>query len=74
MYSAMLIELPLIKTIVLIHFFLNHLLEEENVNDFLALSNSKVILLHNNSVQLSRSNYMCIFNLAVEDSLRAIAH
>lgn len=70
MYSAMLIELPLIKTIVLIH-----LLEEENVNDFLALSNSKVILLpHNNSVQLSRSNYMCIFNLAVEDSLRAIAH
>lgn len=45
MYSAMLIELPLIKTIVLIH-----LLEEENVNDFLALSNSKVILLHNNSV------------------------
>lgn len=69
MYSAMLIELPLIKTIVLIH-----LSEEENVNDFLALSNSKVILLHNNSVQLSRSNYMCIFNLAVEDSLRAIAH
>lgn len=69
MYSAMLIELPLIKTIVLIH-----LLEEEDVNDFLALSNSKVILLHNNSVQLSRSNYMCIFNLAVEDSLRAIAH
>lgn len=69
MYSAMLIELPLIKTIVLIH-----LLEEENVNDFLALSNSKVILLHNDSVQLSRSNYMCIFNLAVEDSLRAIAH
>lgn len=69
MYSAMLIELPLIKTIVLIH-----LLEEENVNDFLAVSNSKVILLHNNSVQLSRSNYMCIFNLAVEDSLRAIAH
>lgn len=69
MYSAMLIELPLIKTIVLIH-----LLEEENVNDFLALSNSKVILLHNNSVQLSRSNYMCIFHLAVEDSLRAIAH
>lgn len=69
MYSAMSIELPLIKTIVLIH-----LLEEENVNDFLALSNSKVILLHNNSVQLSRSNYMCIFNLAVEDSLRAIAH
>lgn len=69
MYSAMLIELPLIKTIVLIH-----LLEEENVNDFLAFSNSKVILLHNNSVQLSRSNYMCIFNLAVEDSLRAIAH
>lgn len=69
MYSAMLIELPLIKTIVLIH-----LLEEENVNDFLALSNSKVILLHNNSVQLSRSNYMCIFNLAVEESLRAIAH
>lgn len=69
MYSAMLIELPLIKTIVLIH-----LLEEENVNDFLALSNSKVILLHNNSVQLSRSNYMSIFNLAVEDSLRAIAH
>lgn len=71
MYSAMLIELPLIKTIVLIH-----ILEEENVNDFLAiaLSNSKVILLHNNSVQLSRSNYMCIFNLAVEDSLRAIAH
>lgn len=69
MYSAMLIELPLIKTIVLIH-----LLEEENVNDFLALSNSKVILLHNNSVQLSRSNYMCIFNLGVEDSLRAIAH
>lgn len=69
MYSAMLIELPLIKTIVLIH-----LLKEENVNDFLALSNSKVILLHNNSVQLSRSNYMCIFNLAVEDSLRAIAH
>lgn len=69
MYSAMLIELPLIKTIVFIH-----LLEEENVNDFLALSNSKVILLHNNSVQLSRSNYMCIFNLAVEDSLRAIAH
>lgn len=69
MYSAMLIELPLIKTIVLIH-----LLEDENVNDFLALSNSKVILLHNNSVQLSRSNYMCIFNLAVEDSLRAIAH
>lgn len=69
MYSAMLIKLPLIKTIVLIH-----LLEEENVNDFLALSNSKVILLHNNSVQLSRSNYMCIFNLAVEDSLRAIAH
>lgn len=69
MYSAMLIELPLIKTIVLIH-----LLEEENVNYFLALSNSKVILLHNNSVQLSRSNYMCIFNLAVEDSLRAIAH
>lgn len=69
MYSAMLVELPLIKTIVLIH-----LLEEENVNDFLALSNSKVILLHNNSVQLSRSNYMCIFNLAVEDSLRAIAH
>lgn len=69
MYSGMLIELPLIKTIVLIH-----LLEEENVNDFLALSNSKVILLHNNSVQLSRSNYMCIFNLAVEDSLRAIAH
>lgn len=69
MYSAMLIELPLIKTIVLIH-----LLEEENVNDFLALSNLKVILLHNNSVQLSRSNYMCIFNLAVEDSLRAIAH
>lgn len=69
MYSAMLIALPLIKTIVLIH-----LLEEENVNDFLALSNSKVILLHNNSVQLSRSNYMCIFNLAVEDSLRAIAH
>lgn len=69
MYSAMLIELPLLKTIVLIH-----LLEEENVNDFLALSNSKVILLHNNSVQLSRSNYMCIFNLAVEDSLRAIAH
>lgn len=69
MYSAMLIELPLIKTIVLIH-----LLEEENVNDFLALSNSKVILLHNNSVQLSRSNYMCIFNLAVEDSLRAKAH
>lgn len=69
MYSAMSIELPLIKTIVLIH-----LLEEENVNDFLALSNSKVILLHNNSVQLSRSNYMCIFNLAVEDSLRAKAH
>lgn len=69
MYSAMLIKLPLIKTNVLIH-----LLEEENVNDFLALSNSKVILLHNNSVQLSRSNYMCIFNLAVEDSLRAIAH
>lgn len=69
MYSAMLIKLPLIKTIVLIH-----LLKEENVNDFLALSNSKVILLHNNSVQLSRSNYMCIFNLAVEDSLRAIAH
>lgn len=69
MYSAMLIALPLIKTIVLIH-----LLEDENVNDFLALSNSKVILLHNNSVQLSRSNYMCIFNLAVEDSLRAIAH
>lgn len=69
MYSAMLIELPLIKTIVLIH-----LLEEENVNYFLALSNSKVILLHNNSVQLSRSNYMCIFNLAVEDSLRAKAH
>lgn len=69
MYSAMLIELPLIKTIVLIH-----LLEEENVNDFLALSNSKVILLHNNSVHLSRSNYMCIFNLAVEDSLRAKAH
>lgn len=69
MYSAMLIELPLIKTIVLIH-----LLEEENVNDFLALSNSKVILLHNNSVQLSRSNYMSIFNLAVEDSLRAKAH
>lgn len=69
MYSAMLIELPLIKTIVLIH-----LLEEENVNDFLAFSNSKVILLHNNSVQLSRSNYMCIFNLAVEDRLRAIAH
>lgn len=69
MYFGMLIELPLIKTIVLIH-----LLEEENVNDFLALSNSKVILLHNNSVQLSRSNYMCIFNLAVEDSLRAIAH
>lgn len=69
MYSAMLIELPLIKTIVFIH-----LLEEENVNDFLALSNSKVILLHNNSVQLSRSNYMSIFNLAVEDSLRAIAH
>lgn len=69
MYSAMLIELPLLKTIVLIH-----LLEEENVNDFLALSNSKVILLHNNSVQLSRSNYMSIFNLAVEDSLRAIAH
>lgn len=69
MYSAMLIELPLIKTIVLIH-----LLEEENVNDFLAFSNSKVILLHNNSVQLSRSNYMCIFNLAVEDSLRAKAH
>lgn len=69
MYSAMLVELPLIKTIVLIH-----LLEEENVNDFLALSNSKVILLHNNSVQLSRSNYMCIFNLAVEDSLRAKAH
>lgn len=69
MYSAMLIELPLLKTIVLIH-----LLEEENVNDFLALSNSKVILLHNNSVQLSRSNYMCIFNLAVEDSLRAKAH
>lgn len=69
MYSAMLIELPLIKTIVLIH-----LLKEENVNDFLALSNSKVILLHNNSVQLSRLNYMCIFNLAVEDSLRAIAH
>lgn len=69
MYSAMLIKLPLIKTIVLIH-----LLEEENVNDFLALSNSKVILLHNNSVQLSRSNYMCIFNLAVEDSLRAKAH
>lgn len=69
MYSAMLIELPLIKTIVLIH-----LLEEEDVNDFLALSNSKVILLHNNSVQLSRSNYMCIFNLAVEDSLRAKAH
>lgn len=69
MYSAMLIELPLIKTIVLIH-----LLKEENVNDFLALSNSKVILLHNNSVQLSRSNYMCIFNLAVEDSLRAKAH
>lgn len=69
MYSAMLIELQLIKTIVLIH-----LLEEENVNDFLAFSNSKVILLHNNSVQLSRSNYMCIFNLAVEDSLRAIAH
>lgn len=69
MYSAMLIELPLIKTIVLIH-----LLEEENVNDFLALSNSKVILLHNNSVQLSRSNYMCIFNLAGEESLRAIAH
>lgn len=69
MYSAMLIELPLIKTIVLIH-----LLEEENVNDFIALSNSKVILLHNNSVQLSRSNYMCIFNLAVEDSLRAKAH
>lgn len=69
MYSAMLIELPLIKTIVLIH-----LLEEENVNDFLAVSNSKVILLHNNSVQLSRSNYMCIFNLAVEDSLRAKAH
>lgn len=69
MYSAMLIELPLIKTIVFIH-----LLEEENVNDFLALSNSKVILLHNNSVQLSRSNYMCIFNLAVEDSLRAKAH
>lgn len=69
MYSAMLIKLPLIKTIVLIH-----LLEEENVNDFLALSNSKVILLHNNSVQLSRSNYKCIFNLAVEDSLRAIAH
>lgn len=69
MYSAMLIELPLIKTVVFIH-----LLEEENVNDFLALSNSKVILLHNNSVQLSRSNYMCIFNLAVEDSLRAKAH
>lgn len=69
MYSAMLIALPLIKTIVLIH-----LLEEENVNDFLALSNSKVILLHNNSVQLSRSNYMCIFNLAGEESLRAIAH
>lgn len=69
MYSAMLIKLPLIKTIVLIH-----LLEEENVNDFLALSNSKVILLHNNSVQLSRSNYMCICNLAVEDSLRAKAH
>lgn len=69
MYSAMLIELPLIKTIVLIH-----LLEEENVNDFLAFSNSKVILLHNNSVQLSRSNYMSIFNLAVGDSLRAIAH
>lgn len=69
MYSAMLIELPLIKTIVLIH-----ILEEENVNDFLALSNSKVILLHNNSVQLSRSNYMCIFNLAGEESLRAIAH
>lgn len=69
MYSAMLIELPLIKTIVLIH-----LLEEENVNDFIALSNSKVILLHNNSVQLSRSNYMCIFNLAVEDSWRAKAH
>lgn len=69
MYSAMLIELPLIKTIVLIH-----LLVEENVNDFLALSNSKVILLHNNSVQLSRSNYMCIFNLAVDDSLRAKAH
>lgn len=69
MYSAMLIELPLIKTIVLIH-----LLEEENVNDFLALSNSKVILLHNNSVQLSRSNYVSIFNLAVEDSLRAKAH
>lgn len=69
MYSAMLIKLPLIKTIVLIH-----LLEEENVNDFLALSNSKVILLHNNSVQLSRSNYMCIFNLAGEESLRAIAH
>lgn len=50
MYFGMLIELPLIKTIVLIHLFLNHLLEEENVNDFLALSNSKVILLHNNSV------------------------
>lgn len=50
MYFVMLIELLLIKIIVLIYFFLNYFLEEENVNDFFVLLNLKVILLYNNLV------------------------